>query len=141
MTVADLPIINAGLNGLSAVFLTVGYVLIRTGRKQAHRNCMVSAFVTSTIFLVCYLIYHYSVPHTRFADPEWFRPIYLALLASHVVLAVVNLPLVLATLYRALRGQMDLHRKLARWTFPIWMYVSVTGVIIYLLLYQIYPQR
>lgn len=142
MSASDLPAVNATLNGLSAVLLTAGYIFIRRGNKIAHRNCMVSAFVTSTIFLVCYLTYHFTVKAiTRFREPEWFRPIYLAILLTHTVLAVVIVPLVLITLHRAVKERFELHRKIARWTWPLWMYVSVTGVVIYLLLYQIFPQR
>ncbi|PYK63284.1 MAG: DUF420 domain-containing protein [Verrucomicrobia bacterium] len=142
MSLTDLPAVNACLNGLSAVFLTTGYVFIRRGNKIAHRNCMVSAFVTSTIFLICYLTYHFTVRTvTRFEKPEWFRPIYLTILLTHTVLAVVIVPLVLMTLARAVKQRFDLHKKIARWTWPLWMYVSVTGVVIYLLLYQIFPQH
>jgi len=141
VSLTDLPAVNACLNGLSAVFLTTGYVFIRRGNKIAHRNCMVSAFVTSTIFLICYLTYHFTVRTvTRFEKPEWFRPIYLTILLTHTVLAVVIVPLVLMTLARAVKQRFDLHKKIARWTWPLWMYVSVTGVVIYLLLYQIFPQ-
>ena len=141
MSLSDLPAVNACLNGLSAVFLTTGYVFIRRGNKIAHRNCMVSAFITSTIFLICYLTYHFTVRTvTRFEKPEWFRPVYLTILLTHTVLAVVIVPLVLMTLGRAVKQRFDLHKKIARWTWPLWMYVSVTGVVIYLLLYQIFPQ-
>jgi putative membrane protein len=147
MTLLDLPVVNACLNGLSAVCLTIGYIQIKQGRQNAHRNSMLAAFVTSTLFLVCYLTYHGYlawVLHrgpTRFLEPSWFRPIYLAILGTHTILAVVTVPLVLLTLSRALRARFDRHRAIARWTWPIWMYVSVTGVAIYLLLYQIFPQR
>ena len=142
MSLRDLPAVNACLNGLSAVFLTAGYLFIRRGNKVAHRNCMVAAFVTSTIFLACYLTYHFTVRTvTRFKDPDWFRPVYLTLLLTHTLLAVVIVPLVLMTLRRAVAGRFDLHKRIARWTWPIWMYVSVTGVVIYLLLYQIFPQH
>ena len=142
MSLSDLPAVNACLNGLSAVFLTTGYVFIRRGNKIAHRNCMVSAFVTSTIFLICYLTYHFTVRTvTRFEKPEWFRPVYLTILLTHTVLAVVIVPLVLMTLGRAVKQRFDLHKKIARWTWPLWMYVSVTGVVIYLLIYRICPQN
>jgi putative membrane protein len=142
MTVADLPALNATLNGVSAVLLVLGYYFVRRGRKEAHRNCMVGAVVTSTLFLASYLYYHANVEAvTRFVNPAWFRPIYLAILLSHTILATVLLPLVLMTLYRATRGRFEGHRRIARWTWPVWIYVSVTGVIIYLLLYQLFPQR
>ena len=142
MTVADLPALNATLNGVSAALLVLGYYFVRRGRKEAHRNCMVGAVVTSTLFLASYLYYHANVEAvTRFVNPAWFRPIYLAILLSHTILATVLLPLVLMTLYRAARGRFEGHRRIARWTWPVWIYVSVTGVIIYLLLYQLFPQR
>jgi uncharacterized membrane protein YozB (DUF420 family) len=134
--------VNATLNGLSACFLAMGYVFIRRKNQAAHMKCMIAALCTSVLFLACYLTYHFTVQGvTRFREPEWFRPIYLAILLTHTVLAVVIVPLVLMTLTRALRQRFDAHRKIARWTWPLWMYVSVTGVIIYLLLYQIFPQR
>jgi len=122
-------------------------VFIKQGQRRAHRNCMISAFITSALFLACYLTYHilnYYVWHhalTRFVNPAWFRPIYLTLLASHTLLAVVIVPLILLTLHRARTEQFEAHQRLARWTWPLWMYVSVTGVVIYLLLYQIFPQN
>ncbi|HWF18533.1 MAG TPA: DUF420 domain-containing protein [Verrucomicrobiae bacterium] len=147
ITPLDLPIVNGSLNGLSAVFLGFGYFFIRNKNVKAHRNCMISAFVTSTLFLACYLTYHYYMarvlhhPTTRFTDPAWFRPIYLTILITHTTLAVVIVPLILITLSRALRERFDRHKVIARWTWPLWMYVSVTGVVIYFLLYQIYPQH
>ncbi len=141
ITLSDLPAVNALLNGLSALFLTAGYLFIRRQRQRAHRNCMIAAVVTSTLFLVCYLTYHAQVGRTIFREPAWFRPIYLTILLTHTVLAVVILPLVVMTLNRALKERFELHKKIARWTWPIWMYVSITGVVIYLLLYQVFPQR
>jgi len=146
MTVHDLPAVNASLNGLSAMFLTGGYVFIRRKNKIAHRNCMVAAFVTSIFFLACYLIYHgYLVwalhqGPTRFENPLWFRPMYLTILISHTILAAVIVPLILTTLWLAKKEHFDAHKRTARWTWPLWMYVSVTGVVVYLLLYQIFPQ-
>ena len=141
MSISDLPAVNACLNSLSALFLTAGFIFIRRKNIPAHRNCMISAFVTSTVFLICYLVYHAYAGRTTFKDPAWFRPIYLTILLTHTVLAVVIVPLILMTLSRALKQRFELHKKIARWTWPIWMYVSVTGVVIYLLLYQIFPQR
>ncbi len=147
MNIYDLPAVNATLNGLSAIFLSFGFYFIRHGNKNAHRNCMITAFVTSVLFLACYLTYHGYlgfVLHrgpTRFENPLWFRPIYLAILLTHTVLAVIIVPMVFMTLSRALKQRFALHKKIARWTWPFWMYVSVTGVIIYLLLYQIFPQK
>lgn len=141
MSYSDLPAINAGLNGLSAVLLTIGHAFIRRGRQTAHRNCMIAALVSSAVFLTCYLIYHAHAGRTVFKDPAWFRPIYLSLLLTHTALAIVILPMVIITASRALRARFEAHRRIARWTWPLWMYVSVTGVVIYLLLYQIFPQR
>jgi len=141
MTIHDLPAVNASLNGLSAVFLTAGFVFIRQKHKVAHRNCMVAAFVTSIVFLACYLTYHASVRTvTHFREPEWFRPVYLLVLLTHTVLAGVIVPLILITLWRAKKERFEAHKRIARWTWPLWMYVSLTGVIVYLLLYQIFPQ-
>ena len=142
MTVHDLPAVNATLHGLSAVLLTAGFISIKTGHKVAHRNCMIAAFGTSTVFLACYLTYHVTVKTvTHFVDPAWFRPWYLTLLATHTVLAAAIVPLILITLHRARKEQFEAHKKIARWTWPLWMYVSVTGVVIYLLLYQVFPQK
>ena len=146
MSFTDLPVVNATLNGLSAVFLGFGYYFIRTKNQRAHSRCMITAFITSTLFLACYLTYHGYLAYylhrgpTVFRNPQWFRPIYLGILLTHTVLAVVIVPMVLITLSRALRRRFDVHRKIARWTWPLWMYVSVTGVLIYLLLYRIFPQ-
>ena len=141
MSFSDLPAVNACLNGLSAVFLTAGFVFIHQKNQEAHRRCMTMAVILSALFLTCYVIYHAKAGRTVFRDPEWFRPIYLTLLLTHTVLAVAIVPLIIITFTRALRERFDAHRKIARWTWPLWMYVSVTGVIIYLLLYQIFPQR
>ncbi|HBF01633.1 MAG: DUF420 domain-containing protein [Verrucomicrobiales bacterium] len=146
MQLQDLPLINAILNSCSALLLLAGYVAIKRDQKERHKRCMVSALITSTLFLTCYVIYHvgmqrvYGSAHTRFVDPAWFRPWYLALLASHLLLAIAIVPMVLMTVYHAIRGNFEKHRKIARWTWPCWMYVSVTGVVIYLLLYRIFPQ-
>jgi len=147
MSIADLPIVNACLNGLSALFLGCGYYYIRRKNQTSHRNCMIAAFVTSVLFLACYLTYHGYLGYvlhqgpTVFKNPVWFRPIYLAILLTHTLLAIVIVPLVLMTLNRALKKRFEIHRRIARWTWPLWMYVSVTGVVIYLLLYQIFPQK
>lgn len=146
MSVLDLPAVNASLNALSAAFLTAGFVCIKRGNKTAHRNCMIAAFVTSVVFLACYLTYHTYlavVLHrgpTRFLEPQWFRPVYLVILLTHTVLAAVIVPMILITLNRARLGRFERHKKIARWTWPLWMYVSVTGVVVYLLLYRIFPQ-
>ena len=140
MTLSDLPAVNACLNGASTLFLALGYIYIKKGRQEAHRNCMVSALITSTLFLACYLYYHYFAGRTTFQNPQWFRPIYLVILLTHTVLAMVIVPMVLVTVIQAIRQRWESHKKIARWTWPIWMYVSVTGVLIYFLLYQIFPQ-
>jgi putative membrane protein len=146
MSITDLPVVNASLNGLSAIFLGCGYYFIRRKEVAQHRRCMISAFITSTLFLACYITYHtYLVCYlhrgaTVFRNPAWFRPIYLTILITHTILAVVIVPLVLITLRRGIKQRFELHKKIARWTWPLWMYVSVTGVLIYFLLYRIFPQ-
>ena len=144
MSIMQLPAVNASLNGLSAVLLGAGYYFIWHKRQIAHRNCMIAAFVSSVLFLCCYITYHTYLGYvlhrgpTVFKDPAWFRPIYLSILISHTILAVVVVPFILVTLYRALKGNFARHKAVARWTFPIWMYVSVTGVVIYVMLYKIF---
>ncbi len=133
--ISTLPAVNAALNATSAVLLTIGYWFIRRRQITAHKVCMLSAFGTSTIFLTCYLIYHYHVGHVAFQGTGAIRGVYLAILASHVVLAFLVLPLSLTTLYHAFRNNFDRHRRIARWTLPIWLYVSVTGVLVYWMLY------
>lgn len=146
MTLQDMPALNACLNGASTVLLALGYWQIRKGNRQAHRNCMVGALVTSTLFLACYLTYHELMRrqtgqgHTSFQNPAWFRPIYLTILFTHLVGAVAMVPMILMTAWRAFKGDFERHRRIARWTWPIWMYVSFTGVVIYFLLYQIFRQ-
>ena len=141
MTVSDLPACNATFNGLAAVFLGLGYFFIKRGNKIAHRNCMAAAISSSALFLAGYLTYHFTVKGvTHFTNPVWFRPVYLAILLTHLVLASAILPLIIITVVFAIKGRFDSHKRIARWTWPLWMYVSVTGVIIYLLLYRIFPQ-
>ncbi|MHB1306950.1 MAG: DUF420 domain-containing protein [Limisphaerales bacterium] len=141
MSISDLPAVNATLNGASLVLLVLGFVFIRQGKRIAHRNCMIGAVVTSTVFLICYLTYHFHTQAvTRFHNPPWFRPIYLVILITHTILATAVVPLVLMTLWRAWKQDFDGHRRLARWTWPVWLYVSLTGVVIYLLLYQVFQQ-
>lgn len=132
------PAINASLNGASAVLIASGRVMIRRKKVHLHRACMIAAVATSTLFLACYLYYHAHVGSVRFPGQGWVRPAYFALLISHTVLAAAVVPLVLVTLTRALRGRFESHRRLARWTYPIWLYVSVTGVLVYLILYRVY---
>ena len=134
-----LPHVNAVLNTTSALLLLAGFRFIRRGKIQAHRNCQVSAVLTSSLFLVSYLTYHYYHGATRFTGQGLVRPLYFAILLTHTILAIVIVPLILMTLYRAFRGDFIRHRRIARLTLPLWLYVSVTGVIVYLMLYQIYP--
>ena len=136
LSVHDLPAVNASLNALSGILLVIGYILIRTHREAQHRACMLAAFTSSTIFLVCYLVYHAQVGNVAFTRQGVVRPIYFTILITHVVLAAAVVPLALITLMRGLRERFDAHRKIARWTFPVWLYVSVTGVLVYVLLYQ-----
>jgi uncharacterized membrane protein YozB (DUF420 family) len=138
----DLPACNAFFNGLAGVFLAFGFYFVKRGKVIAHRNCMISAVCSSALFLTGYLTYHFGGGGiTIFRNPAWFRPIYLTLLLTHTVLAATIVPMIIVTMSRALRQRFDKHKKIARWTWPLWMYVSVTGVIIYFLLYQIYPQK
>lgn len=134
-----LPALNALLNTTCTCFLLAGWWFIRHGRKSAHRASMISALVTTGLFLISYLTYHYAHGSTRFAGEGIIRPIYFTILVSHTILAAAIVPLVAITLVRALRERFDAHRRIARWTLPIWLYVSVTGVVVYLLLYQFYP--
>lgn len=137
MNVSDLPALNASLNGLSAVFLTAGYRYIRKKNMPAHRVCMLAAFTVSTLFLISYVIYHAQVGSVRFQHQGWIRAVYFAILITHVALAAVILPLAIVTLSRALREKFDRHRRVARWTLPLWLYVSVTGVVVYVMLYHL----
>ena len=136
----DLPALNASLNGVSALFLLSGYGFIRGGHWVAHRNCMVGAILASALFLISYLVYHFQAGGTVFQEPGWFRPVYLFILVTHIILAVVIVPMVIVTVLHAVKGRFEKHKRIARWTFPVWLYVSVTGVLIYLFLYQIFPQ-
>lgn len=134
--------LNASLNGLSAILLSNGYAMIRRGNIVAHKWLMISAFTTSSAFLVSYIIYHIRVGNVLFEGQGWIRPVYFTLLISHIVLAIVILPMAIITLTRGLQSRFDKHRRIARWTLPLWLYVSVTGVVIYVMLYQVYaPSR
>jgi putative membrane protein len=130
--------LNASLNGLSAILLAGGYAAIRAGKRDVHKKFMLSAFAVSTIFLMSYVIYHIRVGHVVFQGQGWIRTFYLVLLTSHTILAIVIVPLILITLRRAWMEKFDKHRIIARWTLPLWFYVCVTGVIVYLMVYQIY---
>lgn len=136
MSIHDLPAINASLNATAGVLLACGYALIRARRIPQHRACMIAAFTASSLFLLSYVVYHAQVGSVRFTRSGIVRPIYFAVLISHVTLAATVLPLAIVTLTRGLNGRFAQHRRVARWTFPIWMYVSVTGVLVYVLLYQ-----
>jgi len=136
--VSSLPSVNAALNSASALLLIAGYLFIRNKRVRAHKACMLAAFTASSLFLLSYLIYHYHVGSVPFRGQGWIRTVYFAILISHTVLAVLIVPLVLITLTRALKGNFDRHRRIARWTFPLWLYVSVTGVIVYWMLYGLH---
>ncbi|MFB3814989.1 MAG: DUF420 domain-containing protein [Terriglobales bacterium] len=134
----SLPVLNAVLNASSATLVAIGVVLVRRGRQQAHKRVMLAAVVTSTLFLVSYLWYHAHVGSVRFQAQGWPRPLYFFVLITHTVLAAAVVPLVVVTVTRALRGHFERHRASARWTYPVWLYVSVTGVIIYLMLYVLF---
>jgi uncharacterized membrane protein YozB (DUF420 family) len=130
--------LNASLNGASAILLAGGYWAIRSGKIAVHKRFMISAFAVSSVFLVSYLVYHYRVGHVAFQGQGWIRPVYFVLLLTHTVLAIVIVPMILVTLRRAWLERFDRHRIIARWTLPLWFYVSVTGVIVYLMVYQFY---
>jgi uncharacterized membrane protein YozB (DUF420 family) len=132
------PVIDAALNGTTAILLLIGRTFIKHGRMAAHRAVMIAALVSSTLFLTSYVYYHYHVGSVRFQGQGWSRPLYFSILISHTILAVLIVPMVIITLSRALRARFDRHRAIARWTFPLWMYVSVTGVIVYVMLYHLF---
>lgn len=136
-----LPHVNAVLNTTSGLLLVAGFYFIRRRQITAHLTCMVSALVVSVAFLTSYLFYHFHHGSTRFAGQGFVRPIYFTILLTHTILAVVIVPLILLTLARARRGDFTRHRRIARWTLPLWLYVSITGVVVYLMLYQLYPSR
>lgn len=139
MTIEDLPALNASLNSLSTVFIAAGWLFIRRQQKKAHMACMISALITSTVFLTCYLIYHFNVLTVRFTHPGPVKWFYYALLLTHVLLAIAVVPLVLMTVVPAWKERFERHRAVGRWTMPIWLYVSVTGVLVYFMLYRWYP--
>jgi putative membrane protein len=141
MDYSILPHINAVLNATSGLLLLIGFYFITRRRITAHLRAMTSALVVSCIFLVSYLVYHYNHGSTRFTGQGYIRPVYFFILLTHTILAAVIVPLVIVTLRRAWRGDFGRHRRIARWTFPLWLYVSATGVIVYLMLYQLYPSR
>jgi putative membrane protein len=138
LPLASLPAVNASLNAACTVFLLLGFAFIRNGKIRYHRFCMIVAFLCSTVFLCFYLWFHFHAGVIRFGGQGWIRSVYLTILITHTTLAVVIVPLILVTLSRALRERFDRHRAIARWTLPLWLYVSVTGVIVYWLLYIAY---
>jgi uncharacterized membrane protein YozB (DUF420 family) len=137
ISISELPSVNAALNSLSAVLLATGYYFIKSQRVSAHRACMLSAFACSTLFLISYLVYHFHVGSVPFKGQGWIRAVYFTILLSHTILAAAVVPLALMTLSRALKGRFPAHRRIARWTFPVWLYVSVTGVVVYVMLYKL----
>jgi putative membrane protein len=140
MTVQDFPALNASLNAISALLMTAGFFFIKTKRVAAHRACMLGAVIVSTAFLVCYVIYHVQKAEpTRFGGTGVIRSVYFAMLISHILLAMAIVPLVLRTVTLALKGRIEQHRAWAHWTFPLWTYVSVTGVLVYFFLYRWWP--
>jgi putative membrane protein len=139
ISASQLPDLNAALNSLSAAFLLAGFLFIKSKNIKAHRACMLAAFASSTLFLVSYLAYHYQVGSVPFKGQGSVRALYFVILLTHTILAVVVVPLALITLSRALKNKFDAHRRIARWTFPIWLYVSVTGVVVYWMLYWLVP--
>ena len=136
ISVHDLPAVNASLNALSGILLLLGFTLIHRRRVELHRKVMIAAFVTSSLFLICYVVYHAQVGSVPFPRQGFVRPLYFAILITHVILAATVPPLAIITMTRGLQGRYPQHRRIARWTFPIWLYVSVTGVLVYVLLYQ-----
>jgi putative membrane protein len=137
LSISDLPAVNASLNLTSAVLVGAGYYFIRRRRVQAHKACMVAAVIVSAAFLAFYLTYHYYAGSVPYPKHDWTRPLYFFILLTHILLAIVIVPMVLRTVYLAYRNRLDKHVRIARWTFPIWMYVSVTGVLVYAMLYQL----
>ena len=142
MSVSDLPALNAGLNSIATLLLLAGFFCIKTDRKIAHRNCMAGAFVVSSIFLVTYVLHKILVHgvHTPFGGTGAWRTFYYGMLTSHIILAITIVPLILITINHAIRARYERHRTWARWTFPLWLYVSVTGVLVYFMLYQWFPR-
>jgi uncharacterized membrane protein YozB (DUF420 family) len=129
--------INALLNGLSSLFLIIGFIQIKKGRQTTHQKYMIAALISSALFLTCYLIYHAQVGSVPYPHRDWTRPVYFAILIPHILLATINVPFILWLVFHAYRGQFARHRHLARWVWPSWMFVSLTGVIIYLMLYHL----
>jgi putative membrane protein len=141
LDVSDLPHIIASLNGLSVVLLSLGYIFIRQGQWQRHRTCMISALCISGVFLVVYLYYKANSGFAKFGGTGWVRPVYFSILIAHIIGAIAIVPLVPLTVFRALKQQFDKHRKIARWTWPIWIYVGVSGVVVYIMTIHLFPHH
>ena len=139
MTVQDLPVVNATLNAIATCFIVSGSILIKRGNKRAHALCMITALIISAAFLTCYLIYHYSYPTTKFTHQGWPKIIYFIILFTHIPLAMLSLPMIILTVIPAIRRKFEKHKRFAKWTYPVWLYVSVTGVLVYLMLYVWFP--
>ena len=137
MNVTDLPTLNAVLNLISATFLAIGYRYIKQGKQDLHKRFMISALLSSALFLTSYLIYHYYVGSVPYPHYDWTRPVYFAVLIPHVILAAVMVPFILVMVWRAVRGQFDRHKRIARWVWQVWMFVSISGVVVYLMLYRL----
>ena len=138
MTVQDLPTLNATLNAIAGCLLMYGYISIKQGKRELHKKIMISALAVSAAFLTSYLIYHYHVPSKKFPDLGWIKTVYFLILFPHILLAAIMVPMILKTFWHAFREEWDQHKKIAKITFPIWMYVSITGVIVYFMLYHWY---
>ncbi len=137
MNVQDLPTLNAVLNSISAVFLSLGYIQIKKGRREQHRKWMIAALVTSALFLTSYLIYHSQVGSVKYPHYDWTRPVYFAVLIPHIILAAVMTPFILIAVWHAWHARFEKHRRLVRWIWPVWMFVSVSGVVVYWMLYHL----
>lgn len=137
MSVTDLPALNATLNLISAIFLTLGYLFIKQGKPEKHKKMMVAALITSALFLTSYLVYHYAVGSVPYPHHDWTRPVYFVILIPHVILAALMVPFVLMAVFFALREQFDKHTRITRWLWPVWMFVSISGVVVYLMLYRL----
>jgi len=136
VTVSDLPALNAALNLLAAVFLLIGYIHVKKGQLVRHKKTMITAVIVSALFLISYLVYHYQVGSVPYPHYDWTRPVYFVILVPHIILAAVMVPFILAALYYAWRGRFTAHKKITRYIWPVWMFVSVSGIIVYLMLYQ-----
>lgn len=137
MTVQDLPSVNATLNLISSLFLLLGYIYVKRGKPEVHKKLMIGALVSSALFLICYLVYHYAVGSVPYAKQDWTRPVYFAILIPHVILAAVMVPFILLAVWHAFRGNFVKHTRITKWLWPVWMFVSVSGVVVYLMLYQL----